>query len=128
MAARRLLKPGGAVMIVSHNYRHWLMRLLGRRSPIVDIEHLQVFSPASLSFALQRAGFTAPAITPFTNRYPLHYWTRLLPIPRTIKRPIYRWLRRSGIGGLMMQASVGNMLAWAHAATLDSSSPQVHRR
>ena len=41
-AARSLLKPGGALMIVSHNYRHWLMRLLGARSPIIDIEHLQV--------------------------------------------------------------------------------------
>ncbi len=33
-------------MMVSHNYRHPLMRLLGARSPIIDIEHLQVFSPS----------------------------------------------------------------------------------
>ena len=39
-------------MLVSHNYRHWLMRLLGARSPIIDIEHLQIFSPASLAVAL----------------------------------------------------------------------------
>ena len=32
-AAHRLLKPGGLLMLVSHNYRHWLMRLLGARSP-----------------------------------------------------------------------------------------------
>jgi SAM-dependent methyltransferase len=117
-AARLLLKPGGAVMIVSHNYRHWLMRLLGARSPIIDIEHLQVFSPSSLSYALQRAGFPAPDIGPFANRYPLHYWTRLLPIPRMLKRPLQARLRSGGergIGGLMLRASVGNMLAWAHA-------------
>ncbi len=115
-AARRLLKPGGAVMIVSHNYRHWLMRLLGARSPIIDIEHLQIFSPPSLSHALQRAGFAAPHIAPFANRYPLHYWTRLLPIPKLFKRPLHAWLRGrdSAIGGLMLRASVGNMLAWAH--------------
>jgi SAM-dependent methyltransferase len=115
-AARGLLKPGGALMIVSHNYRHWLMRLLGARSPIIDIEHLQVFSPASLEFALQRAGFAAAEIRPFANRYPLHYWTRLLPIPRPIKRPLHGWLRRramGGIGGWMLHASVGNMIAWA---------------
>ncbi|HUE11205.1 MAG TPA: class I SAM-dependent methyltransferase [Steroidobacteraceae bacterium] len=112
-AARSLLKPGGALMIVSHNYRHWLMRLLGARSPIIDIEHLQVFSPASLEFALKRAGFAAVQIEPFSNRYPLHYWTRLLPIPRLVKRPLHAWLRGARPGGWMLRASVGNMMAWA---------------
>ena len=119
-AVRGLLKPGGALMIVSHNYRHWLMRLLGARSPIIDIEHLQVFSPASLGVALQRAGFAEAVIRPFANRYPLHYWTRLMPIPRAVKRPLYGWLRRgAGLGGSLgrrtLQASVGNMLVWARA-------------
>ncbi len=115
-AARRLLKPGGALMMVSHNYRHWLMRLLGAHSPIIDIEHLQVFSPKSLEFALRRAGFAEARIEPFANAYPLHYWTRLLPIPRLIKRPLHAAFRRraaGGIGGWMLRASVGNMIAWA---------------
>ena len=115
-AARRLLKPGGALMMVSHNYRHWLMRLLRARSPIIDIEHLQIFSPGSLEFALRRAGFAEIRIEPFANTYPLHYWTRLLPMPRLIKRPLHAALRRraeGGIGGWMLRASVGNMIAWA---------------
>jgi SAM-dependent methyltransferase len=115
-AARRLLKPGGALMMVSHNYRHWLMRLLRARSPIIDIEHLQIFSPGSLEFALRRAGFAETRIEPFANSYPLHYWARLLPMPRPIKRPLHAALRRraeGGIGGWMLRASVGNMIAWA---------------
>ena len=115
-AVNGLLKPGGVLMIVSHNYRHWLMRLLGRRSPIIDIEHLQVFSPASLSYALRRAGFEVADIVPFANSYPLHYWIRLLPMPRLLKQPLHAWLRGSTgrrIGGWMLRASVGNMLAWA---------------
>jgi SAM-dependent methyltransferase len=115
-AAHRLLKPGGLLMLVSHNYRHWLMRLLGARSPIIDIEHLQIFSPASLAAALRRAGFPGADIQPFANEYPLHYWARLLPIPPGLKRPLYGWLRRSdAVGGLMLRASVGNMIAWARA-------------
>jgi SAM-dependent methyltransferase len=116
-AAGGLLKPGCALMIVSHNYRHWLMRLLGARSPIIDIEHLQVFSPTSLIFGLKRAGFVVEEIRPLANRYPLHYWIRLLPIPRFIKRPLNAWLRHGsgrGIGGWMLRASVGNMVVWAH--------------
>jgi SAM-dependent methyltransferase len=116
-AAQRLLKPGGLLMLVSHNYRHWLMRLLGARSPIIDIEHLQIFSPASLGAALRRAGFLNADIEPFANEYPLHYWARLLPIPPRLKRPLYGWLRRSdAVGGRMLRASVGNMIAWARAS------------
>jgi SAM-dependent methyltransferase len=112
-AIRGLLKPGGAVMIVSHNYRHWLMRLMGARSPIIDIEHLQIFSPGSLATALTRAGFDTPRIRAFKNRYPLHYWVRLLPLPRPIKRPLHSWLRGSAAGSLCVSMTVGNMFAWA---------------
>jgi SAM-dependent methyltransferase len=116
-AARTLLKPGGLLMLVSHNYRHWLMRLLGARSPIIDIEHLQIFSPVSLAAALERAGFQILDIRPFANAYPLHYWARLLPLPPRLKRPLYGWLRGSeAVGGFLLRASVGNMLAWARAS------------
>jgi SAM-dependent methyltransferase len=121
-AIRSLLKPGGAVMIVSHNYRHWLMRLMGARSPIVDIEHLQVFSRGSLTRALSRAGFAAPEVKPFKNRYPLHYWVRLVPLPRSIKRPLHTWLRGSAggwLGGTEIRMRVGNMLAWASVSEVE---------
>jgi SAM-dependent methyltransferase len=128
-AIRGLLKPGGAVMIVSHNYRHWLMRLMGARSPIVDVEHLQIFSPGSLTQALVRTGFEVPQVESFQNRYPLHYWMRLAPMPRSMKRALHAWLRSgsgSWIGGAGIRASVGNMLAWANvknAAPPARSSP-----
>ena len=115
-AVRRLLRPGGLLMIVSHNHRHPLQRLLGRRSPIIDIEHLQVFSPKSLERALKRAGLEAAEIRSFANRYPLYYWVRLMPIPQAIKRPLQARLRptaEGGLGATMIKASVGNMVAWA---------------
>jgi SAM-dependent methyltransferase len=117
-AARALLKPGGLLMMVSHDYRHPLMRFLGARAPIIDIEHLQVFSRASLAFVLERAGFAEVCIARFANRYPLHYWIRLSPLPRLLKRPLYGWLRRGAAGGpsgMTLRASVGNMIAWARA-------------
>jgi hypothetical protein len=89
------------------------MRFLGRHSPIIDIGHLQLFSRSSLRFALTGAGFGNVAIEPFANRYPLHYWTRLLPIPRVIKRPLYARLRTSTVGQRMVEASVGNLMGWA---------------
>ncbi|MGO9988875.1 MAG: hypothetical protein ACLPSY_08885, partial [Steroidobacteraceae bacterium] len=62
------------------------------------------------------AGFKDAQIRPFANRYPLHYWIRLAPIPQSLKRPLHARLRRGGadgMGGWMLRASVGNMSAWA---------------
>jgi SAM-dependent methyltransferase len=42
-SAHRLLRRGSALMVVCHDRRAPLNRLLGRRSPIYDIEHLQLF-------------------------------------------------------------------------------------
>jgi len=67
-------------------------------------------SPASLRFALVHAGFTTADIGPFENRYPLGYWARLAPIPRLLKRAL-----SGGAGRLTLNASVGNLIAWAGA-------------
>lgn len=115
-AASTLLKPGGVIMIVSHNYRHWLMRALGARSPIIDIEHLQLFSPASMRAAFRHAGLVEAQVRSFRNGYPIHYWSRLLPLPRAPKRVLYALLREgwlAPLGQAVLSASVGNLLAWA---------------
>ena len=112
-AARRLLRPGGALMAVSHNYRHPLMRLLGARSPIIDIGHLQVFSPRSLEFALKRARFGAgrdPAV-----RQPLP--AALLGAAHADSagdQEAAAWVAAPGSGRRAdARARVGNMVAWA---------------
>src|SRR5579862_4850171 len=120
-AAHALLAPGGAMLVVAHDHRHWLSRLLGARSPIIDIEHLQVFSRPSLKGALARAAFEEIEIDAFANRYPLHYWVRLTPLPPALKRPLHAWLRGNAdptaagarLGRRMLRARVGNLIAWA---------------
>lgn len=100
-----LLKPGGMLMLVTHNRRAATTLALGRRSPVLDIEHLQLFSPRSLQLMLGRAGFTAVATRSFSNCYPLHYWARLLPLPP-------RWklrLKSSALGNLRVTIPAGNI-------------------
>src|SRR5262249_31041407 len=55
--AGRLLRPGGALLVVCHDRRAWSARLLVRRSPIYDIEHLQLFDRPTLRALLGRPGF-----------------------------------------------------------------------
>ena len=115
--ARTLLKPGGAFLLVAHNRRALLARALGLKSPIFDIEHLQLFSPASVRALLERAGFPSGGIEvrPLVNRYPLAYWARLFPLPKALKPGALAFLRKSGIGRLPLAAPVGNLVAVAFA-------------
>lgn len=114
--ARALLKPGGALLLTCHNRRALLNRVLGKKSPIFDVEHLQLFSPASVRGLLERAGFAGEHIQvrPFVNRYPLDYWARLFPLPARIKPGALALLRRSGLGRIPLAVPVGNLVAVAY--------------
>jgi len=109
-AAFDLLKPGGVFFVVSHNRRALPLKLLGRKSPIFDIEHLQLFSPHSAKALFQKAGFKETRVKPVTNRYPLHYWARLFPFPGTAKKTMLGWLKGSALGKLPLSVSGGNMM------------------
>src|SRR3984893_3375792 len=74
-----LLKPGAGFVIVVHNRHALSARALGFNSPIIDVEHLQLFSPKTACGLLERAGYQHVQVASFWNRYPLHYWMRLWP-------------------------------------------------
>lgn len=110
-----LLEPGGLLALITHNADGALNRLLGRRSPIIDIEHLQLFSPDNMTFLLEKAKFKRVAIESFRNSYPLRYWLRLAPLP--MKQKVLALADATGVGGLSVSANVGNILttAWKDA-------------
>jgi SAM-dependent methyltransferase len=109
-----LLRPGGAVFIVCHNRRSLLARAMGLKSPIFDIEHLQLFSPASVRAVLTNAGFSQVETRTVVNRYPLNYWMRLFPLPAAIKGKTLAALQSTGLGRLPLSAPVGNLAAIAY--------------
>jgi SAM-dependent methyltransferase len=107
--AHRLLKEGGAVFLIGHNRRAVSARLLGKKSPIFDIEHLQLFSPRSARQLLKRAGFSSIQLKTVRNRYPLHYWLKLFPIPTAPKRKLITLLKTLKVGYLQIPLPAGNM-------------------
>ncbi len=120
-AAFSLLREGGALFVVGHNRRALSARLLGRKSPIFDIEHLQLFSPRSIRYALERAGFQGIEVHSVVNRYPLHYWVKLLPFPHALKSRALRRLNGTRLGRLPVQIAAGNYAAIAY-----KRSPMSH--
>ncbi|HEX3608968.1 MAG TPA: class I SAM-dependent methyltransferase [Solirubrobacterales bacterium] len=109
-----LLKPGGVFALVCHNRRALVNRLLSMRSPIIDIEHMQLFSPRSVDELLRRGGLHEVGLRTIRNRYPIRYWARLLPLPARPQALLSAGLERSGLGARPLALGVGNMLAWGH--------------
>ena len=105
----QILKKGGAFYIVCHNRRSLSRFILGMKSPIFDIEHLQLFSPKSAEALLKKAGYSQIVVKPLFNIYPLHYWLKLLPAPKNVKISLIKFLKIIKLGYLPIMIPAGNM-------------------
>ncbi len=107
--ALALLKPGGLFLIVAHNRRAFSARIMGTKSPIFDIEHLQLFDKPTGAALLRNAGFESIKVSSVRNRYPVDYWIKLFPLPRPAKSTVRRLAKTSGIGNLLLSLPAGNL-------------------
>jgi 2-polyprenyl-3-methyl-5-hydroxy-6-metoxy-1,4-benzoquinol methylase len=90
-----LVKPSGALMVVCHDRFSLVNRILGQRSPIFDVEHLQIFNRESIVRIVERNDFKVETVSRFMNRYPFSYAIRLgaanLLGNVFVKRLLNRW-------------------------------------
>jgi SAM-dependent methyltransferase len=78
---RNMLASDGLLFLVTHDFRSPLNRLAGKRSPIYDLQHFQIFSRGGLANALKAAGFSTLECRSFWNRYTFRYLLKLQPFP-----------------------------------------------
>jgi SAM-dependent methyltransferase len=109
--AVRALAPNGALLIACHDRRALTARVLRQRSPIFDIEHVQLFSPRSMRALLGAVGLERVDVRPLRNRYPLRYWLQLAPLPESVKAPLRRLLSTGRFIDRPVSLGVGNLVA-----------------
>jgi len=126
-SAWRLLRPGGAVLFVDHDYRGLANRVMGLRSPIIDIEHLQLFSRRAMSHMLHACGFVHTTVHGIVNAYPLHYWLKLMPMPNGVKKTLSGIARRLRVGHVPVPLPVGNMVAYGYKPEAAAGSARATR-
>lgn len=107
--AHRVLKPGGFVLILNHNIEALSARLLGERSPIIDIEHTYLYSPATLTRMAVAKAFAVRETGRVWNCYSLHYLVRLLPQPGVVKPRLLTALSRKPLCQVSLSVPLGNL-------------------
>ena len=109
----QLLRPGGLVLCLNHDVEALSARLLGERSPIVDVEHTYLFSQKTISQLFEALGFRVIACGPARNTYSLRYLSHLLPLPRRAKTPLLEVLDATRVGNLRLSLRLRNLYAIA---------------
>jgi SAM-dependent methyltransferase len=104
----RALSPGGAILAFNHDVTAASARILGERSPIIDVEHTYLYSPSTMRRLFVKAGFDVISVKPVRNTYSLTYLTQLLPLPPSFKQRLLPRLRGSRIGRRHVTVPLGN--------------------
>ncbi len=105
----KALKPGGHLLILNHNVRALSARLLGRRSPIIDIEHTYLYSPATLSRICLAHGFEVRETGPVWNRARIGYLAHLAPLPPRLRRGVSTVCDSTLLGRVSLPLPLGNL-------------------
>lgn len=104
-----VLKPGGLLLFFNHNIEAVSARVLGERSPIIDLEHTFLYSPKTLGRLVEKEGFEVMKSGGAINTYSLHYLVRLVPLPKRLKRNLLARLGRNFLGRIQLLAPLGNL-------------------
>jgi SAM-dependent methyltransferase len=115
----RLLKPGGMVLCFNHSIAAGSARLLGERSPIIDIEHTFLYSPRTISKLFETHAFKTLETRAAYNTYHLYYLARLVPLPGPLKRPLLRLLKDTRFGSIRLTVPLGNLYIVVRKPTIE---------
>lgn len=110
----KMLNNNGKLIIVVHDHNYILNRILGKKSPIIDIEHLQLFSEKSIIKALKNTKFSKIKIQRITNTYNLSYWLSLFPLSKTFKKKMLCFIKFIRFNNLKIPINVGNIMVIAN--------------
>lgn len=103
------LESGGTFVVAVHNERSWSARLLGERSPIIDVEHTYLYSLQTGIQILEKAGFISVRSGSYSNYYSLAYILHLLPISRKFRKLILESRIGRVLSKIKIVAPLGNM-------------------
>lgn len=101
------LRPGGTLMLVTHNEGSLLRRLMGRRWPPFCLQHPELYNPRSIAELLTRTGYSSVRVKRAKNYFPVAFMARQAAHAAGLK------LERMPLPQTVVGLRLGNMLTLA---------------
>lgn len=108
-ALRAKLRPGGALLVVTHDESSLLRRLMGVRWPPFCLQHPELYRPETMRLMLAQAGFAEVTVERSRNVFPLDFLARQAAWAAGIR------LARVPLPAWPIGLKLGNMLTIARA-------------
>jgi SAM-dependent methyltransferase len=105
------LEPGGVAVGITHNTQALSAKLLGRASPIFDIEHTYLFNHQNIRQLFSKSGFAQVTSFGIANTYSAKYWANLLPASQGVRQQVQKGLRLCGLADRQIPLRAGNLAA-----------------
>ena len=105
----RILAPGGCLVIITHNEKHFLSKILKDRHPIINDEHVRVFNKISLTKILTKHDFKINEIKNLKNIYSLNYWVKMIPLNHYFTNILVFIINFFRLGDIKLGIKAGNI-------------------
>lgn len=113
---RRIMKPGGLLIVNYPDIDSWIAKVMGRRWPMLISVHLYFFTPKTLTDLLGRTGFDVVDIKPHYQWLELKYvFTRAEPLLGILARAARGVVSAVGLGHAHVPYWIGQTLVVARA-------------
>lgn len=105
-----LLKKGGVVIAINHNLKSLSAKILGEKSPIIDIEHTYLYDKNTIRKLFEKNGYKVLNIFYPKSKHSLGYLFSLLPIkPVFIKSLLHSFLDWTHLSRIPLFLQIGNI-------------------
>jgi SAM-dependent methyltransferase len=104
-----LLRPGGTLLLLHHDASALSAKVLGRRSPIVDLQHTYLYDRITTALIASKAGLEPVEDGRVTNVYSARYMAQLVPMSRGIKGRLLTGPAGRALASVRMRLPLGNL-------------------
>jgi SAM-dependent methyltransferase len=108
-ASMQALRPGGLLLCLNHNVQAMSARILGERSPIIDVEHTYLYSPETMARIFSLHGYRIVEQGRVLNTTGLRYLIHLFPVPSRAKRTLASLVRALRLDRVRLRLPLGNL-------------------
>jgi 2-polyprenyl-3-methyl-5-hydroxy-6-metoxy-1,4-benzoquinol methylase len=105
----KILKDGGFILATNHNAKSFSAKIMGEKSPIIDIGHTYLYDLTTMKKIFEKNNFFVHNVFSIKNVVSIERLIQLLPMESTKTDKILKLGNLLGINKFLLKLSLGNL-------------------